>query len=348
MKLLTFAHRGEAQSFLAAFDFKPVDFFFDGLLRSDDYFLLITGEGPQSASEKTVCVLAKFADVISHVYNIGIAGSLNPKIKLHDLIWIRTAYAHHAEKLEFKSYSSVAKSAKHDCITAFNRVLDIEEKKKISLFADIVDRELWAISGAASLFKKPISSLKIVSDEMKEVEIDICKFVKMEAPLFSQKLLAEFQREQNNLPELMTPKKESSFLNDPLFYFTTSQERKLKSLLENLNLLGNSTEDLEKLFEIKEIRELDKMPKERSRLLLQFLSDKLNPISVKIRQNLDKVLSPLHNANISVSYDNDFEDDWINLSARIQSTRDIEKIKNALKIFSYEDFKNKLNGQIDV
>jgi hypothetical protein len=52
MKLLTFAHRGEAQAFLAAYTFKPVDFFFDGLLKSDNYYLLITGEGPHAASEK--------------------------------------------------------------------------------------------------------------------------------------------------------------------------------------------------------------------------------------------------------------------------------------------------------
>ena len=40
MKLLTFAHRGEAQAFISSYQFKPVDFIFDGLLKSNDTFLL--------------------------------------------------------------------------------------------------------------------------------------------------------------------------------------------------------------------------------------------------------------------------------------------------------------------
>ena len=38
MKLLTFAHRGEARAFLDASDYKPVEFFFDGLFKNDDSF----------------------------------------------------------------------------------------------------------------------------------------------------------------------------------------------------------------------------------------------------------------------------------------------------------------------
>ncbi|RPJ69138.1 MAG: hypothetical protein EHM20_16720, partial [Alphaproteobacteria bacterium] len=121
-KLLTFAHRGEAQAFQSAYHFKPVDFFFDGLFESDAFFLLITGEGPHNASEKTTSVLAKFSNSIDEVFNIGVAGSLNPKLKKNDLVWVRTAFAHHAERLEFKSYTSALASASIDCMTAYNRV----------------------------------------------------------------------------------------------------------------------------------------------------------------------------------------------------------------------------------
>lgn len=350
MKLLTFAHRGEAQAFLSAYSFKPVSFFFDGLLKSNNYFLLITGEGPHSASEKTTSVLAKLGEEVTEVYNFGVAGSLNSKLKLHDLIWVRTSYAHHAEKLEFKSYSSdtINTNANNDCITAYARALDSDEKNKLSHFANIVDRELWAIASAAHLFKKPYKSLKIISDDLKNIEGDICKFVKEEAPLFSEKLLAEFQKNENRpVPPKKDPQ-EIIFINNPIFYFTTSQKRKLLSTLEGLKLKGLKEEDLLNSPEIEAIISLDKLPKERTRLLLQFMSEKLNPISIKIRSAIDKSLWPLLDANISPNYDSDLEEDWLSLTLKIQSSRDLEKIKNALKIFSYEDFKQIFDGKFDV
>ncbi len=345
MRLLTFAHRGEAQSFLSAYPFRPVDFFFDGLLKSDDYYLLITGEGPHNASEKTISVLAAFASEITDVYNIGVAGSLNPKLKKYDLVWIRTAYAHHAEKLEFKSFSSHNPSAANDCITAYHRILDSDEKLKFSHFANLVDRELWAVASAATLFKKPFQSLKIISDDL-DIEGEVCKFVKNEAPLFSEKLLKEFQNVVNNTPEETIVLKDTFDFSE--FYFTTSQERKLKSTLDGLKLKGVDLEMLLNQEEVKDIKKLDKIPKERTRLLLQFLNDQLNPISVKIRASLEDVLTPLEDAKITPSYDNEFEQDWLALSMRIQSTRDLEKIKNALKIFSYEDFQKIFEGNFDV
>ena len=350
MKLLTFSHRGEAQAFLSAYVFKPVEFFFDGLLKNDDYYLLITGEGPHSASEKTISVLAKFSHEITHVYNLGVAGSLNKKLKLNDLVWIKTSYAHHAEKLEFKSFTSIHDTELNDCITSYNRVLEIEEKNKLALFANIVDRELWAVASAATLFKKSFSSLKIISDELKnDGDIDICKFVKEQALLFSEKLLSEFKLKENT--KAITQKtiiNHSEFLNDPLFYFTTSQERKLNSILEGLKLKGFAIELLEENFEIIAIKESEKLPKERTRLLLQLLAEQLNPVSVKIRAKIEEVLSPLSDAKIITSFDSEFEETWLNLSIKIQSTRDLEKVKNALKIFSYEDYKKIFDGHFNV
>jgi nucleoside phosphorylase len=348
MKLLTFAHRGEAQAFISSYQFKPVDFIFDGLLKSNDTFLLITGEGPQSASEKTICVLTKFETEISEVYNIGVAGSLTPKLLLNDLVWIRTAYAHNAEKLEFKSFSTQNSNAHHDCITAFSRILSTDEKKNLSLFANIVDRELWAVASAARLFKKPFNSLKIISDEAQTETLDICKFVKEEAPLFSEKLLLEFQNKVQHLNKILKPKEDSEFLSNPLFYFTTSQERKLNSLLDGLKLKGVSLQSLQKAEEVLRIKEMDKLPKERSRLLIQYLGELLNPVSIKIKASIEETLSPLNEAKINSSFDPDFEENWLNLSVRIQSSRDLEQVKNALKIFSYEDFKKIFEGKFDV
>lgn len=347
MKLLTFAHRGEAQAFLSSSNFKPVDFFFEGLLKSEDTYLLITGEGAQSSGEKTISTLARFTDEIDEVINLGVAGSLTDKLKKDDLIWVRTAYAHHAEKLEFKSFTA-GTAGEHDCMTAFARVLDIEEKKKLSLFANVVDRELWAVASAAHLFKKPFRSLKIISDEMKTADADICKFIKDEAAHFSQKLLLEFQKSQaKQIQELKTASKD--FIQDRDFYFTVSQERKLESTLEGLKLKGLDRAALYKndTF-IKGLKQEELLPKERTRLLLQNLTERLNPMAKKIRESIEEKLEPLKDARIHAAYDNDFEEEWLNLSMRIQSSRDLERVKNALKIFSYEDFKKVLDGHFDV
>lgn len=350
MKLLTFAHRGEAQAFLSAENYRPVEFIFDGLLKSDSHYLLITGEGVQSTSEKAIATLTRFGEEIDEVMNLGVAGSLNEKIKKYDLVWVRTSFAHHAEKLEFKSFTSDSSKAGHDCMTAFARVLNPDEKKKLSLFADLVDRELWAVASAAHLFKKPFRALKIVSDEMKKEELDdICKFVKAEAPLYSQKLLEEYRKTEDQKSSVAkTTVTEGLFSSDRDFYFTVSQERKLLSTLEGLRLRGTAEDTLYQDEYVQTLKAEELLPKERTRLLLQYLTEKLNPVSKKIRESIEDSLAPLKEARIQVTYDNDFEEDWLNLSVRIQSTRDLEKVKNALKIFSYEDFRKILDGHFDV
>jgi nucleoside phosphorylase len=349
MKLLTFAHSGEAQAFLTRFPFKALPFFFDGLLKCDDYYLLITGEGPHSASEKTTAVLSVFNFEITHVYNLGVAGSLNEKIKKDDLIWVRTAYAHHAENCVFKSFTSSNKIAVNDCITAYVRVLDLEEKKKLSQFANIVDRELWAVASAAQLFKKPFLALKIISDDLSNSQDlanrEICQFVKEEAPMFSEKLLSTFLSEEQHHRTRKTQIVSNNFLDDPDFYFTTSQERKLLSTTEGLRLKGLLLDDLIKHPEIVALKEMEKLPKERTRLLLVHLSTLLNPISVKIRASLQDCLLPLIEASINPSFDPEFEEDYLNLSIKIQSSRELEQVKNALKIFSYEEFKAVFEGK---
>lgn len=339
MKLLIFAHRGEAQSFLSEYDFSPVNYFFNGFFKTEHFYLLITGEGIRPASEKTVSILASFIHDIDEVFNFGVAGSLNDKFNKYDLLWIRTAYAHHAESLEFKSFSSHYPEAKTDCITASERILNSNDRTKLSHFANIVDRELWAIASACHLYKLPFSSLKIISDDLKDSP-NICSFVKEEASNFSTKLLLEFQKYELNKPKPKISNTDHSFLNDSDFYFTTSQTRKLNSLLHHLALLQIDLKNVD----INQIREGSLLPKERTKFLLQALSDKINPIAKRLRDTIDKNLSPLTEAAIHTSYDASFEQDWLKLSMEIKSARDLLKIKNALAIFSYEDFKKKIDG----
>jgi len=343
MKLLTFAHRGEALAFFNHFEFESVDFFFNGLFKSHDYFLLLTDEGAHSATEKTMATLARFSSEIDEVINLGVAGSLSEKYKIYDLMWIRTCMAHHAEKLEFKSYSSSGMNSQVDCMSAYTRVLSARDRQKLSLFADLVDRELWSIASAATFFKLPFSSLKIVSDDLssQNEDIEICQVVKVDALNFSKKLLAEFLDKKTNHKPQIKIKSQNAFYETEAFYFTTTQERKLKSLLEGLNV--KNIEVPREL--IDELTSLQVLPKDRSRMLLIELNDLLNPFAKKMRMALDKTLTPLTEAGISAQYNSNLEQTLLHLSVGVNSERDLERVKNALKIFSYSDYKNIFDGK---
>ncbi len=343
MKLLIFAHKGEAQAFIHFYKLQPVDYFVSGLFRNDQMYLLISGEGSQSSSEKTISVLASFNQEIFEIYNIGIAGSLNSNFKKMDLIWIRTAYAHHAEKLEFKSFTSNSSSPKVDCISAFARIISIEERLKLSCFADIVDRELWSIASAANLYKKPFHSIKIISDDLSQInnKYEICQLIKDEAPLFSELLLAEF-KSSLNLQDKKMKVIENSFLSNEAYYFTTTQKRKFIQLTNALNLKNINIESLN----FNDLIDLDCLPKERSRLLLLELNDIVNPFSKKIRQSIGKAIAPLEQAGINATVDPNLEQNYLHLTMKIQSERDIDKIQAALELFSFTQFNKIFKGDL--
>lgn len=345
MKLLTFAHRGEAQAFIDHFDFKVQEFYFNGLFKSDSYLLLLTDEGAHSASEKTVAVLSSFKNEIDEIINLGVAGGLSSKAIKNQTYWIRTAYAHHAEKLEFKSYSSTLETSEIDCLTAYNRILSASDRDKLSSFADLVDRELWAVASAANLFKIPFAALKIVSDVLEESEEkrEICQVVKEDAPHYSHILLQAFLNRISN--KKISPQKKSDlpFIHDEAFYFTTTQERKLKSLIEGLSL--KKIQIPQEVVENLVMQPL--LPKERSRQLLVELNDLLNPFAKKMRAALDKAVEPLTQAGITSQYNANLEQSLLHLTLHINSERDLEKAKNALKIFSYSDYKKIFDGEFD-
>ena len=162
--LLSFAHRGEAQTFLKNGKYSAVEFAFDGVYESEQTFLVITGEGIQNATEKVTAVCAAFRAQISQVVNIGIAASLQDHIRLNEIYSVRTAYAEHYGKVAFKTFTSDDTTSQIDCLTAAERVLQKSYSDTLSAFAPIVDRELWGCASACALFKLPFRSYKLISD----------------------------------------------------------------------------------------------------------------------------------------------------------------------------------------
>jgi hypothetical protein len=356
MKLLVFAHRGEAQSFIKHFKMTPCEFILNGLFKNEDTYLLLTGEGFKDASEKVVTFLAQYHHLIKSVFNIGVAGSLSPKYKVFDTLWIRTSLAHNSEKCEFKTYTSKFHS-KVDCLTVYSRITTENDKKFYSQFADVIDRELWPIMSAAHLFKCDAYSLKIISDDLKN-END-CAIIKEDASLFSQKLLEEFLTfSQLDLKQKDSPLKNLSddasefILHHPSFHITVSQKRKMQTLVHGLIVKGKFTHesliDYVTVFALKALELDDEInPKDLTKKLLIQLNEELNPLNVLIKKSLEEALSPLTDSGISCHYDPELEIETITINHKINSTRDVKKLILALEHFKFDKIKNIFNGILD-
>lgn len=351
MKLLIFAHRGEAQAFFNQWEFQPVEFHFTGLFKAKNYYLLITGEGPKDASEKTVAVLAELKDELDAIINIGIAGSLNPKLHVGSLAWVRSSYAQNAERCEFKSYTT-SRHDNLDCITAYSRVTSLEEKKMLGSFADLVDRELWSIMSAAHLFGLPAFALKLISDEADSE--NFCKLVKEEAMSFSKQLLKAFleseEKEATPRPKdtrALPPTLEDQLLTHDKLYFTTSQARKLHTLLRGLSLKKTMSEqEILKVLQLLIESESERTPKELSKIFLNSLAEKLNPLSTKIKAKITEHLKPLLESGAQVNFDPELEEDYVQIHFQIKSSKDQKRLALALEQFNYQKIQDIFRGNL--
>jgi len=164
MILLTFAHMGEAQHFIRRKHTQPVDFFFDGVYRTDDEMLVITREGLQATTERVSAVCTYFRSRISQVINFGIAGSLDEQLELNQIYGIRYVFLEINGECFERKFKTANSRAKKDCVTASKRVLNDHCAEKLSGFAHIVDRELWAIASVCKLFRIPFQAYKLISD----------------------------------------------------------------------------------------------------------------------------------------------------------------------------------------
>lgn len=346
MILLTFAHRKEAEEFFQNEKFQLLPFVFDGLFKSDKYFLLITGEGVQSASEKIISVLASFKEDIHIIINLGIAGSIDPKIKKDSIYEIRTSYAHHAERLEFKSFTTNTKNSSIDCLTLFDRVVDIEKRKLLSPFAQIIDRELWANGSAAHLFKIPFTGIKYISDDLESV--DFCKLVIEESPIISQKLFNHFQSIyfHQDLKSSIDPL--SFILHMKEFHFTVTQKRLLQNHYEILIRKNISLEEVLAKPEIIEFIKSEMSPKDKTKHLLDHLLGIINPFHYKLTNSFEKIIRPYKNKQIDINYDKNFEDPNLSFTFKVKSQYELnEKIK-LIQNFPIEKIEKIFEGNIDV
>jgi hypothetical protein len=297
MRLLTFAHRGEAQVFLKRENYKSISFFplqGDSLYENGNEFLLITGEGLQKTTEKAAAVCASYHKKISHLINFGIAGSLSKELILGEIYSVRTVY----KEDEFHSFTTRASfGASHfDCISALERVVNDKKAAKLGCFAQIVDRELWAIGSVASLFKIPFQSYKLIADHCCCSQTS-CFDLREKAQSFSEKIYDYFcqnlKSEEIERQRILAISEKKVQIPEG-FYATVSQSQKLENLAQKLALKWRiSPHQIFEHVNLETLKKEEKHPKKRTTFLLKLLNQKLNPaIHPEIHPEIQKINPP--------------------------------------------------------
>ncbi len=135
---------------------------------------------------------------------------------------------------------------------------------------------------------------------------------------------------------------------DPDFHFTTAQKKRCGKLADALSLKWGSHGEVMRRVPLDELRRTAGTPKQRTSRLIQLLGDLLNPFGARLRARLNRLTAPLTEANCTVKFTRDYEDDAFELSARITDKQDIERLKRALETLPYDDIVACLRGEVDV
>ncbi|MCB9095885.1 MAG: hypothetical protein H6621_12525 [Halobacteriovoraceae bacterium] len=310
MQLLVFAHRAEAQIFLKKLPYRWVSTPFGGYYQGDHTAILLTGEGLQNATESLSSLLSFLGDQISEVINLGVCGALDESIPPNTIYSLRTAYCEN----EFKSFSTDQGKEALDCFSARQRITHKMDKKRLSVFAPLVDREVWAIGSVCKRFQKSWRAYKIVSD-IAATET-MCGEIYQDAAFYSQEL---YQFYEKNVSQWVSTQVAGSRekLPDKLekqgFYFTFSQRNLLKNLFEKYSILNDVSE--KKFLDSRLVQELKKQkikPKLKSEKLLHALYAELFPLQQEIVEKLEQIKNNLKKENIHFEYDRTLESPLVN------------------------------------
>lgn len=154
--ILVFAHSREAEYFRSQFGES-----------SNSDIVFICGEGIDRASSGINYCLSKNTKNFAQVFNIGIAGSLNPEYAPIGSI--------HLISKSITEDDSTCYELNHGpdqndvcCLSSKTRITNSYDLQKLQgpkhSKAHIVDRELWAIAKTCSLQGIPLCSIKLISD----------------------------------------------------------------------------------------------------------------------------------------------------------------------------------------
>lgn len=335
MNLITMAHLGEAQSVIEKFKLSRTT---SDLFIGDEILLLITGEGPFEAAIKTALIIPLYP--IKKIFNLGIAGSLDASFNVGEIHSIRTIYLIQDFKPAFKSFQAAKDGT--DCLTSFERILDPEKAKKLKGVGSLVDREAWGVAMAAKVHGTDFMAFKIISDMAGT--LDACELIKERAPEFSLALANHLLTFLNQSDKI---KDEVGLI--PGFYFTFTTEHRFKTLISKLAIKENQTEEAIKLaLPTKQLLEKKILPKERTKLLLDELENRIDPTRSILNIKKSQWLEGFEKAGLKVQTDPLWEHSVATISFEASDTIEYDKKVSALKELSLTPFLDLMNGQFHV
>ena len=330
MHLITMAHLGEAQGVIELFNLKRIS---SQVFEGEDIVCLITGEGPFEAATTTASLLGqkKYQSVI----NLGIAGSLSTEYEIGSIHQVRSVYLAIDGKPQFKSFKSFEQGL--DCVTSFERILSTEKALPLSGIANLVDREAWGVAMAAKGSSVPFQAHKLISDQAGS--LGACEVAKEMAEEWSKKLATHLQM------KLLKTDNGKESIELPGFYFTFSTQIQLKQVLKQYSLREDKTVDeILRELPLEHWREQKILPKERTRLLLEHMEEKLDPLLAKLNMSLKEWKAPFEKQNIQIVTDPKWEDSNVKLSFSAADQRDMENKLKILKDLNLNDYFSLRNG----
>ncbi len=349
MRLLVFAHKKEAESFIDHLKFIPVPTSRIELYKNDSEYLLITNEGINEAMLNTSICLANFAHEINSIVNIGIAGSINSKIKIGKIVQVKTIYGKNHNSFEYQSFPTLTSSATVECLSVPGRVLIKEDKLKLTPIADIIDRESWGIAYAAKKFKIDFYSIKFISDDLESV--DFCAKILNESEIISKKLL-DYYRSEFSIVDLSLQDVEvdiSYFINSDFLYFSVSQKRQLINILQSLKLQEFSLAEFINSAHFKSILENELKPKDRTKLLLLTLYSISNPLLASTKNKLDQIVKKFQTNSIQFKIDPTLANKELIIQLMIENKNSLGMIIADLSNFNdfgIEEYFDLLDGKL--
>lgn len=354
-KLLSFAHRGEAQFFFDQKKFnksKAHPFLFE----SDSLDLVITGEGLFNCISKLMRVLTTVE--YSQVIQLGVAGALNPILKKNDIVQLSHIYLYSNESLQYHSYSANKLSPhykSYDGVTVFDRLLSGEKKKALSGFGDVVDRESWGTAYVCEELRIPFSILRIISDE---VDSDVnCQLIQSEQQTYSENLYQAFESLENEtgfllpLPyqepgigktESILKNKESvendieRVLSLESLHWTAAQSSELKNQLRlyHKEFLKGSQNNKQSLTEepwFIEVISSEEAKKAKSSKILEIIKAHLNPILFELHKKQEKLKQEGKNRGLTLNFDGRGENPEISVRFSFSTQEGLRNKQNKLK-----------------
>ena len=332
MHLITMAHMGEAQGVIENFGLKNIS---SDLFGNEELLLLLTGEGPLEAATKTAHVLGRYK--VDQVLNLGIAGTLDAQYAPGEIHQVRTIYLVNDMRPQFRTFKSSEKGL--DCITSFERILDPEKARTLKGMGTLVDREAWGVAMAAKTAGVPFTSFKLISDVAGTLEA--CELVRDSAEVFS-KSLAQFLANRLN-------KEIKDSYQLPGFHFTFSMEHKFSQLIKKISIKEEQSEEMIlSSLPVEEMRERKLSPKEKARLLLESLEERIDPTKAMINHKLKLWEKPLKDSGVKIFTDPSLEKESVTFTLEASSDEELNEKARLLQKFSLKSFKEVMNGDFDV